>query len=533
MPPSSSIEALREALSTPAAYPHEPAQIEFKQTHISLVALVPPWVYKIKKPVSLTFLDFSTLARRRHFCEAEVRLNRRLAPDTYEGVVPIIETDEGLRVEGDPDSGRGTVVEVAVKMRYLEPAQFLDARLARGAASAADIDRVVRTLCEFYRSRPSTPEVAEAGRIRRLRAVTEENFAEAEGHVGSLLSRPAHEALQFYADRFYDQYAGLLHRRRAGGFIVEGHGDLRLEHVHRTDERVAIVDCTEFNEAFRHLDVANDVAFLAMDLDVHGHPDLSRRFVKRMAKGLGDSDLHHLIDFYKSQRAQVRGKVGGLRAAEAEVPPRERGRSRAQARRHYQWALRYAVAGSAPFVVVIMGRPGTGKSTQAQAVAQALGWPHLASDRIRKAHAGVPLHGRADTATRERLYTDALTEAVYGTLQARALQRARRHRGTVLDATFSRFAQRDQLRSALRAADVPYVFVELTAEDDTLKRRLRRRSSETATASDARARDFKMLAERYEAPDALEDPRHVQIGTTGAPADTTLEILKTLIRRAD
>ena len=153
--------------------------------------------------------------------------------------------------------------------------------------------------------------------------------------------------------------------------------------------------------------------------------------------------------------------------------------------------------------------------------------------RHRQKHAGVPLHGRADTATRERLYTDALTEAVYGTLQARALQRARRHRGTVLDATFSRFAQRDQLRSALRAADVPYVFVELTAEDDTLKRRLRRRSSETATASDARARDFKMLAERYEAPDALEDPRHVQIGTTGAPADTTLEILKTLIRRAD
>lgn len=530
MPPSS-IASLQDALSTSDAYPHDPERIEFEHTHISLVALVPPRVYKIKKPVSLAYLDFSTLERRRHFCEEEVRLNHRLAPNTYEGVVPIVRTDEGLRVEGDPDAGE--VVEVAVKMRYLEPSQFLDTRLARGAASESDIDRVVRTLCEFYQSRPSTPEVAEAGRIGRLRAVTEENFAEAEGHVGSLLSRPAHEALQFYADLFYDQYASLLHRRRAGGFIVEGHGDLRLEHVHLTDGRVAIFDCIEFNEEFRHLDVANDVAFLAMDLDVHGHPGLSRRFVDRMAKGLGDPDLHRLIDFYKSQRAQVRGKVGGLRAAEAEVPLRERARSRAEARHHYQWALRYAVAGSDPFVVVIMGRPGTGKSTQAEAVARALGWPHLSSDRIRKTHADVPLHGRADAETRERLYTDAMTKTTYATLRTRALQQAHRHRGTVLDATYSRFAQREQLRSALHAADVPYIFVELTAEDEVLKRRLRRRSTEDATASDARASDFEMLTERYEAPDALEDPWHVQIDTEGAPDETTLEILKTLIRQKD
>ena len=533
MPASSSIAELQEALSTPDAYPHDPERIEFKQTHISLIALAPPRVYKIKKPISLAYLDFSTLERRRHFCEEEVRLNRRLAPNTYEGVVPIVRTDEGLRVEGDPDSSRGEVVEVAVKMRYLEPSQFLDAQLARGAASESHIDRVVRTLCAFYQSRPSTPEEAEAGRIDRLRAVTEENFAGAEGHVGSLLSRPAHEALQFYADRFYNQHASLLHRRRAGGFIVEGHGDLRLEHVHLTDERVAIFDCIEFNDEFRHLDVANDVAFLAMDLDVHGHPDLSRRFVDRMAKGLGDPDLHRLIDFYKSQRAQVRGKVGGLRAAEDEVPLRERARSRAEARHRYQWALRYAVAGSEPLVVVIMGRPGTGKSTQAEAMARALGWPHLASDRIRKTHAGVPLHGRTDAETRERLYTDALTETTYATMRTRALQRAHRRLGTVLDATFSRFAQREQLRTALRAADVPYVFVELTAEDDELKRRLRRRSAEEATASDARASDFEMLTERYEAPAALEDPRHVQIGTEGAPDDTTLEILKTLIRLTD
>jgi len=528
MSDSPSVETLKDALSTPSAYPHEPAQITFEQTHISLVALAPPWVYKIKKPVSLSFLDFSTLERRRHFCEQEVRLNQRLAPDTYEDVVPIVETDAGLRVDADPAAGE--VVEVAVKMRYLNPSHFFDARLARGEASASDIDRVVRTLCAFYQSRPSRPEVAEAGRIDRLRAVTEENFAEAEDQVGTLLSQAAHDALAFYADRFYDLNASLLHRRRAGGYVVEGHGDLRLEHVHLTDERVAIFDCVEFNDEFRYLDVANDVAFLAMDLDVHGHPDLSQRFVTRMAHGLGDSALPTLINFYKCQRAQVRGKVGGLRAAEDEVPPREQARSRAQARHHYQWALRYAVAGSRPLVVAVMGRPGTGKSTQAEALAQALGWPHLASDRIRKTRAGMPLHGRADADARNRLYTDTLTETTYATLRQRALQHARRHRGTVLDATFSAPAQREQFRSALRAADVPYVFVELTAEDAVLKRRLRARSSGTATASDARAEDFEALRARYEAPEALEDPRHVRIGTETSPERTTLNILKALIR---
>ena len=523
-----SISALKDALSAPAAYPHDPDRIDFEQTHISLVALVPPRVYKIKKPVSLKYLDFSTLERRRHFCEQEVRLNRRLAPDTYEGVVPIVDTADGLRVDGDPSAG--PVVEVAVAMRYLDPDRFLEARLARGAASAADIDRVVQTLCAFYESRPSTPEVAEAGRIDRLRAVTEGNFAEAEGHVGHLLSRPAHEALRFYAERFYDQHAARLHRRRAGGCIVEGHGDLRLEHVHLTDDRVAIFDCVEFNDEFRHLDVANDVAFLAMDLDRKGRPDLARRFVDRMAEGLDDPGLHAVIPFYKSQRAQVRGKVHGLRAAEEEISAAEQDRSRAQARHYYQLALRYAVAGARPLVVVVMGRPGTGKSTQAEAVARALGWPHLASDRIRKTHAGVPLHERPDAATRKRLYADRTTEATYTTLRTRALERARRHQSTVLDATFSRPAQRTRLRAALRTADVPHVFVEVTAPDDELKRRLRRRSAEDATASDARATDFEMLTDRYEAPDALEDPRHVRVGTEGAPEQTTLNILKTLIR---
>ncbi|MFB6248781.1 MAG: AAA family ATPase [Salinibacter sp.] len=532
MPSSSSVDRLRDALADPAVYPHDPAAVTVRQTHISLVALVPPRVYKVKKPVDLGFLDFSTLEQRRHYCEEEVRLNRRLCEATYEGVVPIVATEDGgLRV--DPPRADGEVVEYAVRMRHLDPEGFLHARLRRGAVAPADLDRVADVLCDFYTKRPSGPEIAAAGWIENLRVSTDENFEQTAGHVGSLLAEPVYEALRYYVDRFYDQKAALLHRRRAGGLIVEGHGDLRLEHVHLTDERVCIYDCIEFNERLRHLDVANDIAFLAMDLDLHGRSDLARRFAHRMAEALGDPELDALIDFYKCYRAYVRGKVEGLQAQDDEIPAAERARSRRRAHRRYQWALRYALAGDEPLVVVVFGRSGTGKSTQAAALARATGWAHLSSDRIRKRRAGVPLHRRSTAAERARLYDEEKTALTYRILQERAVARGQADEGTVLDATYSDPDRRDRLRTALRAAGVPYAFVELTAPDATLRERLSTRDAHSATASDARAEDFEMLSARYQAPTALEDPFHVRVDTDAPPLETTLSLLKALIRLND
>ena len=531
MPPSSSVHRLRDALADPAAYPHDPDTVTFRQTHISLVALAPPRVYKIKKPVDLGFLDFSTLEQRRHYCEEEVRLNRRLCEHTYEGVVPVVETEDGLRV--DPPRADGEVVDYAVQMRRLPPEGFLHNRLRRGDVVPADLDRVADVLCQFYKERPSRPEVAAAGWIEALRVSTDENFEQTTGHVGPLLAEPVYEALRYYVDRFYDQRAALLHRRRAGGLIVDGHGDLRLEHVHLSDDRVCIYDCVEFNERFRHLDVANDVAFLAMDLDLHGRPDLARRLAHRIAERLGDPELDALIDFYKCYRAYVRGKVEGMQAQDEEIPTEERARSRQRAHRRYQWALRYALAGDEPLVVVVFGRSGTGKSTQAAALARATGWAHLSSDRVRKRRAGVPLHRRSTSAERARLYDADMTDCTYRTLQERAVTRGRADEGTVLDATYSDPDRRDRLRTALRAADVPYAFVELTAPDAVLRERLSTRDARSATASDARPEDFEMLSARYQAPTALEDPFHVRVGTDAAPAETTRTMLKALIRLND
>ena len=527
MPAYGSVDALRDALSAPETFPHAPDRVDLVQTHISLVALVPPWVYKIKKPLDLGFLDFSTQSARQAACEAEVRLNQRLCASVYQGVVPIVETDAGLRVD-PPDPGDAPVVGHAVKMCYLSPEGFLHHRLAAGTVTPATVDRVANTLASFYDARPAAPDVAEEGWIDRLRVNTDENFEQTEAIVGTHLPRPTYDALRRSTDRFYDTHAALLHRRRAHGFFVNGHGDLRLEHVHLTDDRVCVYDCIEFNERFRYLDVANDIAFLAMDFDVNGRTDLSRHFVARMQEHLDDPDLRTLLPFYKSYRAYVRGKVEGMRAAEAEVPAPERRASHMRARRFFQWALRYAVSGPEPLVIIVMGRSGTGKSTQAAALADCLGWAHLSSDRIRKTRAGVPLHIRPDADTRARLYSDRMTAATYATLQARAVERARQHESTVVDATYSRVEARNRMRSALRAEDISYVFVELTADDATLRHRLGRRD-DGASVSDARAEDFDMLTRRYQAPTALEDARHVRVSTTDTPEATTTAILDTLI----
>ena len=512
-------------LENPASYPHAPDDVTIVQTHISYVALVPPYVYKIKKPVDLGFLDFTTLEQRRHYCHQEVELNRRLCNTIYEGVVAISRTPEGLALEDDSN-----VVDVAVKMKKLSDPGFADARLERGALPPGDLDRVAAKLQAFYEARSSSPEIAAAGRTEKLRVNTDENFAQTEDHVGTLLSRPAYDTLRYATDRFYDQHAELLNRRRAGGHIVDAHGDLRLEHVHLTPERVCIYDCIEFNERFRHIDVANDIAFLAMDLDLHGRPDLANHLVRHMVRGLDDPELPRLVNFYKSYRAYVRGKVEGMRSVEDEVPTEECAASRQRARTAYQWALRYMVAGSQPLVIAVMGRVATGKSTQAQAIADALGWEAINSDRVRKQAAGVPLHERGDDATREALYTRAMTEKTYDALFDTAVERGRAGLGTVLDATFSRRAHRDRLRDRLGAAGIPHVFVELTADDETLRARLRRRATAGDVVSDARLEDFDMLRQRYEAPDALEDARHIHAVSEDDAEATTCDALKHLVR---
>jgi uncharacterized protein len=268
---SISQEEIIAFLCDPRSYSYHPKRVHFVQTHASYVFLASPYVFKVKKNVNFGFLDFSSLKNRRYYSEREVTLNRRLCPDIYLGVIPI-----SLSV-GKLTFGKGEkVVEYAVKMRKLQDRYFLHRLLRQNQVTTKDIDRIVSKLKDFYEAERPSEKITKWGRIENLQISTVENFDQTRVFVGLTISREAFEAIAFYTAAFYARNGELFSVRVRERRIRDCHGDLHLEHIHLAPKTLSIYDCIEFNDRFRYIDVASDVAFLAMDFDHHDRPDLSR-----------------------------------------------------------------------------------------------------------------------------------------------------------------------------------------------------------------------------------------------------------------
>ncbi len=511
-------------LRNSASYPHHPQEVRELHTHASLVFIVPPYVYKIKKPVDLGFLDFSSLEKRRHFCAREVELNSRLAPGIYLGVETITQQGGGFAFGGD-----GPVVEVAVRMCLLSADGFMDLRIRNGTAGVPEIERVAHTLAEFYQKQKPTPEIAQWGAIEKLRVSTDENFAQTEAFVGKTISRAAFEAIRAFTATCYDRRLALFEKRVADGWIRDCHGDLHLDHVHITDGALHIYDCIEFNDRFRYVDVASDVAFLAMDLDHHGRPDLERFLVGRMAELLSDRGIVGMMDFYKCYRAYVRGKVEGFHSVVEIAGAEERDAAVEKARRYFQLALQYAVCGTDPAVLVFMGRVASGKSSLAAEVARELGWQLISSDKLRKTLAGVPLHDRGNAVSRRALYAAEMTERTYATMIREARETMDCGHGVILDATFSKRVFRDHLRETCGDAPVKWIVTEV--DDETARERLRLREGRSDVISDARGEDFELLGNTYEDPYELNSQNTYYVLTKKSTEENVRRLLVALAQQ--
>lgn len=511
-------------LRDPVSYPHHPQQVREVHTHASLVFIVPPYVYKIKKPVDLGFLDFSSLEKRRHFCAREVELNSRLAPGIYLGVETITRQGGGFAFGGD-----GPVVEVAVRMRLLSDDGFMDLRIRNGTAGKAEIERVVHALADFYQKQKPNQEIAEWGAIGKLRISTDENFTQTEAFVGKVISRAAFEAIRAFTAACYDRRRVLFEKRVADGWIRDCHGDLHLDHVHVTDGALHIYDCIEFNDRFRYVDVASDVAFLAMDLDYHGRLDLGRFLVGRIAELLSDREMADTMDFYKCYRAYVRGKVEGFHSVVEIAGAEERDAAVEKARRYFQLALQYAVCGVEPTVLVFMGRVASGKSTLAGEVARELGWCLISSDKLRKTLAGVPLHERGDAESRRALYAAEMTELTYATMIGEARETIASGHGVILDATFSKRVFRDRLRETFANAQVKWIIAEV--DEETARERLRLRDGRQDVISDARGEEFELLGNGYEDPDELHGKQVYHALTKNSAEENVRRLLAALAQQ--
>ena len=512
------------------SYPHKPESVEHIQTHISHVFIASPYVFKFKKSVDFGFLDYSTLEKRREFCHREVELNRRLCEGVYLGVVSVTGGDGGYAFAPEnPEAGEP--VEYAVKMEQLPERYFLHRIIEDGKLTDEHIDRVTDKLANFYLSQDPDQEIAKWGEIERIKVNTDENFEQTEAFVGDILDRITFEAIRDYTNGYFERHASLFKKRIEKNRIVDGHGDLHLDHIHITPEEVRIYDCIEFNDRFRYGDLAADLAFLAMDLDFIDRWEEERYFISRISRKLGDPDLLDIIDFYKCYRAYVKGKVKSLQSTEEEVPREERESSAERARRYFRLSLRYALIGSEPIALIFMGGVGTGKSTLARHFERTLEINRFSSDRIRKELAGLPLEKRTPASKREELYSADMSAKTYGTLAEKAVEVLGKGESVILDATFSNARGRREIRERFEDRGYRYLFIESTAPEAIVKKRLEKRSQREGVVSDARLEDYDMLRKRYQPPEEIEDSALISAGTD-CPKEQTLSLIyRELIER--
>lgn len=462
--------ALAKALLEPGSYPanERPTTVELVETHVSWLFLTGRFAYKVKKPVDYGFLDFTTLERRRFYCEEEVRLNRRLSPDVYLGVVPIGLHDGQFRV-----GASGAVSEYAVKMRQLPRDAWLSTLLDRGDASPALMRRIAQRVAAFHAAAETNDHIRDVGGLAGVRVNTAENFAQTREYVGITLSPGVRDQVQAYTEAFIAARADVFAQREAEGRIRDCHGDLHADQI-CVEDGLAFIDCIEFAERFRFGDVAADIAFPAMDVEYHGQPDLARELVQAYVEASGDRGVREVLDFYRCYRAFTRGKVRSFRLRQPGLGADERAAITEQAKRYFDLAARYA-APHGPLLLVVMGLMGTGKTTLAQALAPRLDAELMSSDVVRKTLVGLRPDDPQHTAWGEGIYSADFHQRTYDELHRRAGDRLRAGGRVILDASYRNAKWRQAARDTARQANAPFLLLELVCPESVVRERLTHR----------------------------------------------------------
>jgi len=327
---------LVEYLQDKGAYPEKPNSVSLVQTHISWVFICDDYVYKLKKPVDFGFLDFTTLEKRRFYTNEELRLNRRFSPDVYMDVIPISES-AGTYALNDSSN----IVDYALKMKRISEDHMLYKLLSRDMVSKQDIGRVGRHLANVYKDITSDHKARSFGTIDVISANVTENFDQTRKYIGGPISADAFDRLESWSMSFMKNNTALFEDRIKNGCIKDCHGDLHLQHICMEGKEIYVFDCIEFNERFRYGDVASDVAFLSMDFDNNGHPELGDAFVQAYTEESGDSTLKAVLKFYKVYRAYVRAKVTSFMLDDPGIDSLSRDNAFNTAKRYYDLAHGY------------------------------------------------------------------------------------------------------------------------------------------------------------------------------------------------
>lgn len=484
---------LLAGLSRPDAYPHPVDGVNVVQTHISAVFLTGRFAYKLKKPLDLGFLDFSTIERRKHFCEEELRLNRRLAPQLYLEVLPVTGTYEQPHIGGD-----GEALDYVLRMRQFDPAQQLDRLLERGELDTALIDRLIPVITKFHAAAETAPEGGEFGRPEVVFAPMQQNFDQ----LRPLIVDPAQQAqlarLEAWTQRQYAELQPLLAQRLAQGHVRECHGDMHLGNMTLLDGEITVFDGIEFNEHFRWIDVANEIAFLVMDLASRGAHDLAHHTLNAWLEATGDYAALPLMRFYQTYRAMVRAKVSSIRLGQPGIDQAEREEILAAYQRYADLAESYATPAKTALLIT-HGFSGAGKTTVSGQLVDAFGAIRVRSDIERKRLHGLDAHADSHSGIGGGLYRPDATERTYARLHELTDAILQAGYPAVADATFLLREQRNRFAALANGHDCPFLIVSVEADDMTLRERVEQRSGDASEATP------EVLAHQRQSADALGD----------------------------
>ena len=485
---------------------------ELRETHISWVFLRGHEVFKVKKPVSMGFLDFTTIDERKKACEAEVELNARSSPDVYLGLVPVTRDASGRHRLG----GEGETVDWAVHMRRLRDGDRADSRLAEGTLSVAQVDAIASYVADFHARCRADEQTSSFGSVGAIAVNVRENFVQTRAVIAEHLSPAEAAEIEEWQLSFLRDNEPLFEARRREGRVRDGHGDLRLEHVYFESGEVRVIDCIEFNERFRYADVCADLAFLSMDLAWHDRVDLAERLLATYARDTGDFDLYPLVDFYESYRAYVRGKIASFVLASKDLAHGARERAAKEARRYFLLALaaeRTPVV--PPVVIAVGGLLASGKSTISDRLGAVLGAPHVNSDRVRKQLLGARPTERLYEGAWSGAYDPKLTEQVYAECYRAARVVVSSGRPVILDASFRSPEMRAAARAIASELGVPFRFVECRLDPAICRVRLKERDM-TTSISDGRLEIFDDFLKKWQPPNELDPEEHVVVDTSRA-----------------
>ncbi len=479
-------------------YPHAVAKnIKLIQTHASYIFLTGEYAYKVKKKVNYGFLDYSTLAKRKYFIEAELQLNKKIAPEIYLEVMAIGDRN-GKLILGSLDNILNNIVEYVLKMRAFPQENLFSNLLEDGKLESDRFTELGKIVANFHQNADTNEYIHSFGTVNKISAAFTENYQQSEKYIGTVQTKEQFTKTKTYTDSFFAERKELFINRVKQNKIKECHGDLHLKNICLWHDKIQLFDRIEFNESFRFVDTMYDVAFTVMDLDTRGKPEFANAFLNSYLEHTGDWTGLLVLPLYLSRQAYVRAKVNSF-LLDDQVAETDRHKAKKAAADYYRQAYQYTQSKTGN-LILMSGLSGSGKSTVAREIARNKGAIQIRSDAVRKHLAGIPL----DQSASDRLYTAAMTQKTYDRLLELGLILVKEGYTVILDAKYDRLNLRQPVIAQAKEHHIPLKIIYCTAPESILRDRLNQRQNDISDATadliatqQAKAEDFSTREQAY------------------------------------